>query len=111
MRITPLTHEELVIGLNEDQKCVMYDSGFIARTPLWYYVLQESKVQNEGNKLGYVGSKLVAETLYGLVKGDFNSYLNNSNDIAVTANGILLPNATEPIKTISDIISYAEVEI
>ena len=103
MRITPLTHQE--------QECVLYDSGFTARTPLWYYVLQESKVQQDGNRLGYVGSKLVAETLYGLVKGDFNSYLNNHDDNAVTPEGILLPDRPDPIKTISDIFSYAEVAI
>ncbi|WP_282054278.1 peroxidase family protein [Maribacter luteus] len=111
MRITPLTHQELVEGLNEEQECVLYDSGFTARTPLWYYVLQESKVQQNGNRLGYVGSKLVAETLYGLVKGDFNSYLNNYDDNAVTPEGILLPGRPDPIKTISDIFSYAEVAI
>ena len=111
MRISPLTHQQLVEGLNDEQKCALYDSGFTARTPLWYYVLQEAKVQQDGNKLGYVGSKLVGETLVGLVKGDFNSYMNNMTDPAVTPDGILLPGSTTPIKTIADILTYAEVHI
>ena len=111
MRIEPMRHEELVDGLNAEQKCVMYDSGFTARTPLWYYVLQEAKVQNDGNSLGYVGSKLVAETLVGLIKYDVNSYLNNMHDPNVSAEGITLPNRATPVKTMADLLDHAGVPI
>lgn len=110
MRIEPMRHEELVKDLNEEQKCVMYDSGFTAKTPLWYYVLQEAKVQQEGNRLGYVGSKLVAETIAGLVKMDQNSYYNNQQHPRVDADkGITLPGSSTPIQTIADILEYAGV--
>ncbi|TRZ43507.1 peroxidase family protein [Robertkochia solimangrovi] len=111
MRIDPMRHEELVDGLNDEQKCVMYDSGFSARTPLWYYILQEGKVQSGGDSLGYVGSMLVSETLVGLVKGDFNSYMNNMHHEAVSTDGITLPGATTPVKTMLDLLKYAEVPI
>ncbi|WP_423819739.1 heme peroxidase family protein [Salinimicrobium sp. TIG7-5_MAKvit] len=111
MRIEPMKHKELVEGLNPDQQCVLYDSGFTARTPLWYYILQEGKVQAEGNSLGHVGSMLVAETLIGLVKGDFNSYLNNMDHDAVSADGIKLPGSNKPIKNITDLLEYAEVPV
>lgn len=111
MRIEPMKHKELVDGLNPDQQCVMYDSGFTARTPLWYYILQEGKVQADGNSLGHVGSMLVSETLIGLVKGDFNSYLNHMEHDAVSSNGIELPGANKPIKTIADLLEYAEVPL
>jgi len=109
MRIEPMRHKELVDGLNEKQRCVMYDSGFTARTPLWYYILQEAKVQADGNSLGYVGSTLVAETLIGMVKGDFNSYLNHMHHRAVSAEGIELPGGSGKIKTIKDLFEYADV--
>ncbi|MBT33622.1 MAG: hypothetical protein CMO01_28495 [Thalassobius sp.] len=111
MRIMPLTETELVDGLNEEQTSVMQDSDFVKMTPLWFYILQEAKVQKDGNTLGYVGSKLVGETITGLVKGDFNSYFNNTNDAHIESDGILLPDNGMHVKisTIKDILMYAEV--
>jgi len=45
-------------------------------TPLWYYILYESKVINDGHKLGPVGSRIVAEVIIGLLQGDKTSFLN-----------------------------------
>ena len=109
MRITPLTSSEVTQGLNTEQTQLMLDSGFAESTPLWFYILQEAQVQQNANSLGYVGSKLVAETLIGLVKGDHNSYLNNVHDEAVTSDGIVLPGSTKSIQTIADLLEYAEV--
>jgi len=44
-------------------------------TPLWYYILLEG-AQNEGQKLGDVGGKIVAEVIIGLILGDKTSFLN-----------------------------------
>lgn len=111
MRIEPMSTSELVEGLGNSEKQFMKDSNFDEKTPLWYYILQEAKVQQNGDRLGYVGSKLVAETLIGLVKGDFNSYYNSSKDDAVTAQGIRVPNRTEPISSMAALFEYAEVSI
>jgi Animal haem peroxidase len=45
-------------------------------TPLWYYILRESAVRNEGKRLGPVGGRIVAEVIIGLIAGDPQSYLN-----------------------------------
>ena len=49
---------------------------FGARTPLWYYVLAESKHVTGGLHLGPTGGRIVAETLIGLLRADPSSYLS-----------------------------------
>ena len=41
---------------------------------LWYYLLKEAQVVGRGERLGPVGSRIVAETLIGLLDADPNSY-------------------------------------
>lgn len=48
--------------------------GFDVATPLWFYVLKEAEVLGDGEHLGPLGSRLVAETLAGLVIHDPNSF-------------------------------------
>jgi len=43
--------------------------------PLWFYVLREAEILNEGRRLGPTGGRIVAEVLVGLLKGDPSSYL------------------------------------
>jgi hypothetical protein len=68
---TPLTHDELAGGPHGG---VLKDKDFLGKTPLWYYVLREAELRgfNEGgepgNRLGPVGSRIVAETLVGLIE-------------------------------------------
>lgn len=45
-------------------------------TPLWFYLCREGVKHNKGERLGYVGSIIVAETLIGLLQADPDSYLN-----------------------------------
>jgi hypothetical protein len=49
-------------------------------TPLWYYLQREAVIHNKGERLGYVGSLIVAETIIGLLQADPDSYLNASPD-------------------------------
>ncbi|OIJ65007.1 hypothetical protein WN71_025745 [Streptomyces mangrovisoli] len=49
---------------------------FATKTPLWYYVLAEARTVNNGQSLGPVGGRIVAETLIGLVRAQSGSYLN-----------------------------------
>ena len=46
-----------------------------AHTPLWYYVLHESAVQTQGERLGKVGGRIVAEVVIGLLLSDPGSIL------------------------------------
>lgn len=50
------------------------------RTPLWFYVLREAEVMADGERLGAVGGRIVAEVIIGLVKGDGQSYLRQDPD-------------------------------
>ncbi|MCU1345920.1 MAG: peroxidase [Acidimicrobiia bacterium] len=45
------------------------------RAPLWFYILKEAEVLEKGHRLGPVGSRIVAETIIGLVWYDHFSYL------------------------------------
>ncbi|MEM9922002.1 MAG: heme peroxidase family protein [Bacteroidota bacterium] len=110
MRIFPLSEEQLQIGNSKEENQFLQGSGFLKTTPLWYYILKESEVQQKGLRLGVVGSKIVAETLIGLVKSDPNSYLN-SNDAAIKKDGIDLPGIGKgaEIKNTERFLNYAQV--
>jgi Animal haem peroxidase len=49
-------------------------------TPLWFYILREAAVTADGEHLGPVGGRIVAEVLVGLIKGDSQSYLRQQPD-------------------------------
>jgi hypothetical protein len=49
---------------------------FVSSTPLWYYVLREADVLANGETLGPVGGRLVAEVVIGLLRADPDSILN-----------------------------------
>jgi hypothetical protein len=47
------------------------------QTPLWYYVLREAEEFNNGERLGPVGGRIVAEVLIGMLLADIESILHN----------------------------------
>ena len=49
---------------------------FVRATPLWYYVLKEAEVLEQGLRLGPVGARLVAEVFVGLLQSDSDSFLH-----------------------------------
>ena len=61
---TPLTREQTALGA----------MGWDRETPLWYYVLKESEVQRNGDRLGEVGGRIVGEVLVGLLDHDPSSF-------------------------------------
>jgi|SRR5215217_1737601 hypothetical protein len=66
MRVTALSNNEL--GLTQ--------SGWGGEAPLWFYILKEAELPPyNGNQLGPVGGRIMAETLVGLLQRDPNSYL------------------------------------
>jgi Animal haem peroxidase len=50
------------------------DFGWEAESPLWFYVLRESEARADGERLGPVGGRIVAEVLLGIIDGDPESY-------------------------------------
>ena len=61
---------------SERQAQVLKTSGFLERTPLWYYLLAEAS-HHGGQRLGPVGGTLVAEVLVGLVRRSEDSILRS----------------------------------
>ena len=71
--ITPLTPAEISTG---PDGAVAAQKGFDTAAPLWYYILKEAQVRGNGERLGPVGARIVAEVFVGLVQGDPDSFLS-----------------------------------
>ncbi|MEZ4894227.1 MAG: heme peroxidase family protein [Saprospiraceae bacterium] len=84
MGIIPLSPSEITSTEDPAIAAVVTANNFDTRSPLWYYLLREAAVQQGGERLGEAGSRIVAETLIGLLKQDPNSYMNNLHDPAIT---------------------------
>ena len=70
----PLTQPEISSGY---EQC-LNSRVLQGKTPLWYYILREAEVRGLGERLGPVGSRIVAETLIGLIKNSRYSILGNN---------------------------------
>jgi hypothetical protein len=71
--ITALTPAEIATG---PDGAVAAQKGFDTATPLWYYILKEAQVRGNGERLGPVGARIIAEVFVGLVQGDEDSFLS-----------------------------------
>lgn len=52
------------------------DGLLLKYTPLWFYILKEAEVLESGNRLGPLGSRLVVETIVGLLRNSEQSVLS-----------------------------------
>jgi Animal haem peroxidase len=78
--IQPLSPNDLKAAAGDPAQIGALEAGgFLNRTPLWYYVLAEAAGVANGNHLGPVGSTIVAEVFYGLVKRSEDSILRTKN--------------------------------
>lgn len=107
MGIVPLSETQLLDGVPASVAAALAHGRFQNRTPLWYYVLREAQVQKGGNTLGAVGSRLVAETLVGLINHSPNSYVHQRHPWRVRQNGIKLPGRPDPVSSIAELLDYA----
>ena len=73
-------------------------------TPLWYYILKEAEVLEQGLRLGPVGSRIVGEVFIGLLKADKDSYLVVDKNWKPT-----LPSAKSGDFEITDLLTFAGV--
>lgn len=87
----------------EKQVDVLRDSGFSARTPLWYYILAEAAVRAKGQRLGPVGSTIIAEVLIGLIRRSSDSILRTKGWKPT------LPSAKKGTFTLADLLRLAGV--
>jgi hypothetical protein len=78
--IAPMTAAQLTAGLPAAEVTLLNSSGglLLNKTPLWYYVLREATVLGDGNQLGPVGGRIVAETFVRILKRDASSFLTHS---------------------------------
>ncbi len=73
-------------------------------TPLWYYILKEAEVFENGEQMRPVGGRIVGEVFIGLLKADKDSYLTVNKNWKPT-----LPSATPGDFKITDLLKFAGV--
>ena len=101
--LTPLTGQQLSDAAgNPNQRTALHAGGFEDRTPLWYYILAEA-AHGGGNRLGPLGSIIVADVLIGLVRRSEDSILNYPNWAPS------LPASQPGTFTLTDLLAFAGV--
>ena len=73
MGIPPLTSAELA-------ELQPIRASFVTSTPLFYYILKEAELREDGLRLGHVGARIVAEVFIGLLQLDPDSYFSVQRD-------------------------------
>ncbi|HKQ35991.1 MAG TPA: heme peroxidase family protein [Nitrospiraceae bacterium] len=73
-------------------------------TPLWFYILKEAELMEDGLRLGPVGGRIVGEVFIGLLKADETSYLASRPRWTP-----VLPSATPGDFRITDLLKFAGV--
>ena len=106
MGFSPLSQEELLQGASGKEAAILEEKNrlLLRTTPLWYYVLKEAEVREAGNRLGRLGSTIVAEVFYRMLKDDRESYLNVKGGF-----GPCLPRKLGSTYTIVDLLEFAGV--
>ncbi|WP_435067888.1 peroxidase family protein [Haloplanus sp. C73] len=82
MDIDPIDNDDLPLGNDRSFGEYLADvhRGADTDAPAWLYVLAEADRQNDGHRLGAVGSRIVGEVIYGLVEADDRTFLNEKPD-------------------------------
>jgi hypothetical protein len=82
MDVEPLDNDELPLGAGQSFGDYLADvnRGADTEAPAWLYVLAEADRQNDGDRLGAVGSRIVGEVIYGLIDADDRAFLNEAPD-------------------------------
>ena len=73
MRVPVLSEEEFLLDddIGDNARKVV-----AASTPLWYYILKEAEIMENGTHLGPVGGRMVGEVIIGLLQLDRHSFLS-----------------------------------
>ncbi|MEM9795251.1 MAG: heme peroxidase family protein [Pseudomonadota bacterium] len=96
--VTPLSASDIAAGSDGQ---AARDAGLADRTPLWFYILKEAEVHHQGQRLGPVGSTIVAEVFLGIVHGDQKSFLWQHANWAPS-----LPSAAPGHFTMVDLLNF-----
>jgi len=103
--LTPLTTAQLTSGLPPAEVALLNSNNgiLLTKTPLWYYVLREAAVLNNGNQLGPLGGRIVADTFVRMLKRDGDSFMN------VPGFTPSLPSSVPATFLIADLLEFAGV--
>ena len=104
--VAAMNTAQLTQGLPAAEVNLLTSNGgiLLQKTPLWYYILREAKVLGNGNQLGPVGARIVAETFVRMLKRDASSYLNVTGGFTP-----MLPSAIPNDFTVADLVNFAGV--
>lgn len=104
--VPKMTAAQLTAGLPAAEVALLQASGglLLKRTPLWYYVLRESAVLRQGDRLGPVGAAIVARTFARILKRDGSSFLHWPGGFTPS-----LPSKTAGQFDIADLLIFAGV--
>ena len=108
MGIDPLTPEEIKQDNSDAVNAALEAGGFDQNSPLWFYILKEAEIREDGNSLGELGSRIVVETQIGIMRNDPNSYLNADDGPWDPSFGVRLEGG-DPIVTIRDFFRFADL--
>lgn len=103
MGVRVLTEEQITQGADG---LALKEIGLHRATPLWYYILKEAQVLGDnGNRLGPVGSRILAEVFVGLLQTDPKAFLHKDQkpDWKPT-----LPSQAAGHFTMADLLRYVE---
>ena len=78
--------------------------GLEKHTPLWFYILKEAELMENGLRLGPVGARIVGEVFVGLLKADETAYLAAQPNWTPT-----LPSAAAGQFRMADLLTFAGV--
>lgn len=78
MGVATLTDAELLLNATVDEQSALQanNNELLEKTPLWYYILKEAEVKQNGERLGELGSFILAEVFTRILRDDAESILN-----------------------------------
>jgi hypothetical protein len=71
------------------------------QTTLWYYILAEAQKLHEGERLGPICGRIVAEVFIGILTGDSQSYLQVDPGWTPAREGLV------PEGSLADLVKFA----
>jgi hypothetical protein len=93
-----------VLGASAFPELRGYGVGLESSTPLWYYVLKEAEMVEDGLRLGPMGSRVVGEVMIGLLQLDPDSFL-----VVDPSWHPVLPSRTAGDFRMADLLTVAQV--
>lgn len=105
--IMPLTADEIANSVTPEFATELRNLGFLTRTPAWLYVLIEAAVAHAGERMGKLGSTIVAETFLTMVMASRITIISPTS-IWTPAKAKDALGAKAPLETIPEILLWMD---